>query len=88
MSKDCETRINGSNHRPTRGGLRANPKNALSVVYNGFEEMRLRFTKSCVPFVRTTLARIADGRQPDRPHRSTHRFSQKPVGKWKPPKPS
>ena len=53
MSNDCETLINGSNHRPTRGGLRANQKNALSVVYNGFEEMMLRFTKSCAPFVRT-----------------------------------
>ena len=88
MSNDCETLINGSNHRPTRGGLRANQKNALSVVYNGFEEMMLRFTKSCATFVRTTLARIADCMQPNRPHRSTHRFSQKPIGKWKPPKPS
>ncbi len=36
----------------------------------------------------TAMARIADCMQHDRINRSYHRFSQKPVGKWKPPKPS
>ena len=88
MTNDCERLINGPNHQNKRGGLRANQKNALSVVYNGFEEMLLRFTTSCASFVRTAIARIADCMQPDRHHRSYHRFSQKPIGKWKPPKPA
>ncbi len=88
MSQDCETLINGPGHRNRRGGLRANQKNALPVVYNGFEEMLLSVTTSCATFVRTAIARIADCMQPDRPHRSCHRVSQQPIGKWKPPKPS
>ena len=88
MSNDCEILINGPDHHTKRSGLRANQKNALPVVYNGFEEMMLRFTKTCASFVCTAMARIADGMQPDRPHWSSHRVSPKPIGKWKPPKPS
>ncbi len=88
MSNDCERLINGPNHRNKRGGLRANQKNALIAIHDGFEAMLLSFTKNCATFVRTTIARIADCMQPDRPHRSYHRFSQKPIGKWKPPKPA
>ncbi len=50
--------------------------------------MLLTFTHSCATFVSNAMARIADCMQPDRTHRAYHRVSQKPIGKWKPPKPS
>ena len=86
MTNDCERLIN--DHRHTRGGLLANQKNALSAVHDGFEAMLLGFAKSCAAFVSTAMARIADCMQRDRIHHSYHRYSQKPIGKWKPPKPA
>ena len=88
MSNDCEMHINGSDQRQARGGLRANQKNALQVVHAGFENMVLNISTSCATIVRRAIACIADCMQWDRPHHSYHRFSQKPTGKWKPPKPS
>ncbi len=66
----------------------SNLKNALSAVHDGFEAMLLGFAKSCAAFVSTAMARIADCMQRDRIHHSYHRYSQKPIGKWKPPKPA
>jgi len=86
MTNDCERLIN--DHRHTRGGLLANQKNALSAVHDGFEAMLLGFATSCAAFVSTAMARIADCMQRDRIHHSYHRYSQKPIGKWKPPKPA
>jgi len=88
MANDCERLINGPGHRQTRGGLRANPKKALSAVHDGVEAMLLGFATSCAAFVSSALARIADCMPADRIHHAWYRVSRKPIGKGKPPKPA